>query len=221
MTWLVALLLAGLALAIAVLAFRVPRDLWAMLALPLVLGLAGFALQAEPDLPAAPRGADAGAAPAFDISEIRRSFVAEEDYSQAPFLTTSDAMARRGRYATAAQLLRRVAQENPDDHEVWLAQALALLEHADGTLTAASVYAFNRAAAARPDSIAPGYFIGASQLRQGRLAEARETWATTLAEGGAEADGRPILELQLAQLTARLQQAAPFARPPALPAEGN
>ncbi|MEO6153961.1 MAG: cytochrome C biosynthesis protein, partial [Croceibacterium sp.] len=59
MTWLLVIGLAGAAFAFAAFAFRLPRSLWATLGTALVLGLAGFALQARTDLAGAPARAHA------------------------------------------------------------------------------------------------------------------------------------------------------------------
>ena len=49
------------------------------------------------------------------------------------------------------------------------------------------------AANAKPDSLAPGYFLGVSLVRQGRLMEARQVWIDTLATGPEDAAGRAAM----------------------------
>lgn len=205
MTWVVIIGLAAATFAIAAFGFGLSRGLWTSLAAALGFGLAGYALQASPDMAAAPKSAVAEqGAQEFDIVEARREFVSLSDRSGSPMLVTSDAMARRGRFSDAAQMLEGVTRENPQDFEAWLAQAIALAEHADGNLTQASLYAFQRAANVKPENLAPGYFLGVSLIRQGRLMEARQVWSETLENAPTDAEGRAGVAERLARLDAML-----------------
>ena len=201
MTWAVVIALALIAFAIAVFGFGISRRLWTSLAAVLGFGLAGYALQASPELPSSPTSAaDLAGGQAFDIVAARQEFVAQSDKSGSNMLITSDAWARRGRYAEAAQMLAGVTRENPQDFEAWLAQGIVLTEHAGGSLTQASLYAFQRASNLNPDHLAPGYFLGFSLVRQGRLMEARQVWSDALDNAPDDAEGRAGLENRLARL---------------------
>ncbi len=205
MTWIAVIGLAIVAFAVAAFGFRLAKGLWTSLAAAIGFGLAGYALQASPDLPAAPKSAAAAEGEQmFNVVEARREFVAQGDRSGSDMMVVSDAMARRGRYAEAAQMLEGVTRENPQDFEAWLAQAIALTEHAAGTLSQASLYAFQQAAAVKPDSLAPGYFLGVSLVQQGRLMEARQVWRETLDGAPEDAEGRAGMEDRLARLDAML-----------------
>ena len=57
MTWLAVIALAAVVFAIAAFGFGLFRGLWSSLAAALGFGLAGYAMQASPDLPAAPKSA--------------------------------------------------------------------------------------------------------------------------------------------------------------------
>lgn len=220
MTWVAVIALAVIVFAIAAFGFRLSKGLWTSFAAALGFGLAGYALQASPDMPAAPKSAAVDADELeFDIVEARREFVAQRDRSGSEMLVVSDAMARRGRYEDAAQMLEGVTRENPQDFEAWLAQAIALAEHADGALTQASLYAFQQAANVKPGNLAPGYFLGVSLVRQGRLMEARQVWRETLESAPADAEGRAGMEDRLARLDAML--GAMQAGQPPLPEQKN
>ena len=170
MTWLVALLLAALCFAFAVFAFRLERGLWTSLAAALVIGLVGYAWQANPGLPSAPaRGSFSTGEEELDAVAARQEFIGDDERSTASLLITADAMARRGRFIEASGFLSGVTETNPRDFEAWLAQAIALTEHADGALTAPALYAFRQAAALKPEHPRPGYFLGVALIRQGRL----------------------------------------------------
>ena len=201
MTWIAAILIAGVAFAVAVFAFKLSKTVWTSLLAALTLGLAGYALQASPDIPAAPKAGQTNAdEQMFDIVETRRALMADSEKSSADFVLVADAMARQGKYEEASQMLAGVTASNPRDFDAWLAQGNALVEHADGTLTAPALYAYRRAIALKPDHLAPQYFLGASLIRQGRMMEARQVWADSLANAAADATGREIVAGQLGRL---------------------
>ena len=52
MSWIPVLLLAGVAFAVAAFVFRLERKVWTALGAAIVFGLAGYAFQAHPGLPA-------------------------------------------------------------------------------------------------------------------------------------------------------------------------
>jgi cytochrome c-type biogenesis protein CcmH len=213
-SWLLAIALAGAAFAIAAFVLRVSRQMWTTLAAALAVGLAGYALQASPDLPGAPASPDpTKRAPGEAFKQARRAMFASDDRSHSPMLLTADAFAARGQTANAAALLSTAVEQEPDDAEAWLALANVLVEHAEGRLTDPALFAYRRAAEADPGSIGPGYFLGFALLRQGSLGEGREVWAATLERARADAVGRGLLEERLTQLDVLLRQAAGPAAP--------
>jgi cytochrome c-type biogenesis protein CcmH len=209
MTWLVAIVLALAAFAVAVLAFRVPRSGWTTVAAALALGLAGYALQASPGLPGAPAGARAAGSgeATWALVDERKSMVGDDARSGSEALVVADAYARRGQFGDAAGLLGTAVAKNPHDAEAWLALGNALVEHADGTLTEPALLAYRRAAELDPDGVGPGYFLGLSLIRQGRLGEASALWRETLETAAPDAAGRDLLAVRLERLDALLTQA--------------
>lgn len=201
MTWVMALLLAAICFVLAIVMFRIGKSLWTSLAAVLMFGLVGYALQASPDIPSAPKDPE-GAAQAgeFDIVAARREFIGENERSRADNLITADAYAQRGRYTEAATILAGMTSANPQDFEAWIAQGNALVEHADGALTAPALYAYRQAATLRPDHIAPNFFLGVSLVRQGRLMEARQIWREAYDAAPEGASGREGLGVRLARL---------------------
>jgi len=232
MSWLAALALALIAFAIAAFAFRLPRKLYTTLLAALSLGLAGYALQASPNVPASPAQGTVRDDSDFEVVEARREMLGASDRSSADMLVVADAMARQGQFTDAAQFLNGVTRANPRDFEAWLAQGNALVEHADGVLTPAALYTYRQASALNPTHPAPGYFLGVSLIRQGQFMEARQVWADTLAAAPADAAGRAPLADRLARLDGLLGMAgqmpqgptpdpatAPATGPPAAAAE--
>lgn len=219
MSWALVLLLALAAFAAAAYAFRLERRLWTILLATLALGLAGYATQASPGLPGAPPSVPARTAEdGWSMVEARKEMVAPARRSGSAKVLIADAYARRGQYANAASMLRSAIEDNPRDVEAWIALGNALVEHANGNLTPASLLAYRRASALAAGSPAPGYFLGLALIRQGRIPEARQVWSTTL-ENTAPAAGEPraLLAQRAARLDALLVQAGALP-PPGAPA---
>jgi len=203
MSWLLAIGLALAAFALAAFAFGVARQGWTTFAAALALGLAGYALQASPDIPGAPAAQSAATGEAgWAFVEARQEMVASRDRSTSGRMIVADALARQGQYANAASMLRAVVAENPRDGEAWLALGNALVEHAGGALTQPALLAYRRTEQTAPGSAGPGYFLGMALIRQGRLTEARGVWAATLEAAAEDAAGRAALEERLARLDA-------------------
>lgn len=201
MTWFLAILLALVAFAVTVKLSKAPRQGWEAIGAALLLGIAGYGLQASPGLPGAPK------APAQEIAEDPAALVeARGDLSDRGIPTTNrwvviaDAMARNGQFANAAQVLLGAVEDNPDDGEAWLAMANALVAHADGLLTPASLYAYRKAGQVAPDSPGPPFFMGLALAQSGRLAEARSLWTQLLERSPKDAAWRDDLEQRLEQL---------------------
>ncbi|WP_271077579.1 tetratricopeptide repeat protein [Aurantiacibacter sp. MUD61] len=205
MSWVTAILLAVISFALAVLVFRLGKVVWTSLAAALTFGLVGYAVQASPDIPSAPKEASSGQnVDDYDIVAARREFMGDNDRSRADALITADAYAQRGRYIEAAQLLSGITSANAGDFEAWIALGNALAEHADGALTAPTLYAYNQARMVKPDHVAPAYFLGVSLVRQGRLMEAQQIWRGAY-EGSAEgAPGRAALGERLERIEGML-----------------
>lgn len=207
MTWVLAIALALAAFAAALVAFRPARSGWTTFAAALAVGLAGYALQANPDVPGAPStgGADPGEA-AWALVDERQSMVGDDARSRSDMLIVADGFARRGQYADAAGFLRSAVADDPGDGEAWLALGNALVEHTGGVLTEPALLAYRRAADLDPDGVGPGYFLGLALIRQGRLGEAAALWRSTLESAAPDAAGREVLALRLERLEGLLTQ---------------
>lgn len=209
MSWVLVITLAGAVLVLAGLVLRIGRGALATVAAALTLGLAGYALQARPDVPAAPAaGLAARTAPGQAWRALRQEMIASRYRSDARTLITADAFAARGDYLTSAGLLRIAVRDDPQDGEAWLTLGNTLVEHADGLLTAPARLAYARAAAQPGTALAAGYFLGLNQMRGGDIIGGRESWVATLAQapvpptqqGGEDPDPRTFLAQRLSRL---------------------
>ncbi len=209
MGWALAIALAAAALAALITLGRAPRAAWEVIAAALVFGLAGFAFQARPDQPGAPTAAaeDTDASGAALVA-ARRQMNSGGPGSGDRWLIPSDALARRGHFADAASMALGAVEQNPNNADAWLAVANNLLAHAQGHLTPAALYAFDRARAADPAQPGPPYFLGLALAQNGLLTESRAMWADLLARTPPDAPWRQDLTAKLADLDRFIAQQA-------------
>lgn len=216
MTWVLALGLAIVAFAIAAFVLRAPRTSWEAIGAALLLGVAGYALQASPGVPAAPKQAreTLSGDPAALVkarSKVTRSGIPTQDR----WVVIADAMARNGQFGDAAEVLRGAVGSDPKNAEAWLAMANALVQHADGLLTPASLYAYRRASEAAPEHPGPPYFLGLALAQSGRFAEAQTLWRRLLGQTPPDAPWRADLTQQLGRLEALISMQSKAAQPSA------
>mgnify|MGYP000318330703 CR=1 FL=1 len=205
MSWLPILILTALVFALAVFVLKLPRTLWMLFGSALLFGLAGYAAQGNPGQPSAPASPvrDDAAQSGELMVEARREFY-PEGRLPSRFVVTADAFTRRGQHDQAANFLRNAVAENPNDGEAWGALGNALVEHADGQLTAAALYAYSQAEQVAPENPAPTYFLGLSFLRAGEPGKTLGLWRELLETAPEEAEWREPLAARLARLETML-----------------
>jgi len=205
MSWLPIIAFAALVFALAVYLLKLPRALWMLFGSALLFGLAGYAMHGNPGQPGAPADpvVDETAQTGEMMVVARREFY-PEGRLPSRFVVTADAFTRRGQHEQAANFLRNAVAENPADSEAWLALGNALVEHADGQLTAAALYAYSQAEAVAPDNPAPTYFLGLAFLRGGEPGRTLELWRELLQSAPEQAEWRAPLAARLDRLEAIL-----------------
>lgn len=215
MTWAFVIALAILAFVLIAFAFKAPRGAYEAVGAALLLGIAGYVAQGTPGQPGSPtRNAEpVGADPAV-LVDARTRVSNRGIPPNNQWVVIADGLARNGRFADAAQVLRGAVGKDPGNSEAWLAMANALMAHADGTLTPAALYAYRRAATADPNNPGPPFFLGLAMAQSGRFAEARTLWAGLLEGSPEDAPWRPLLARQLQRLDALIAGV-----PPAEPAD--
>ncbi len=161
MSWVLALALALAGFCIAAFVLKAPHQSWEAMGAALFLGIAGYALQASPGLSGSPKAAAQQAAtdPAA-IVEARDALAERGIPVSNQWLVIADGLARNGQYASAAEVLLGAVEDDPEKGEAWLALGNALMAHAEGVLTPASLHAFRKAERAAPDSPGPPFFLG-------------------------------------------------------------
>ncbi|MFM5929430.1 MAG: tetratricopeptide repeat protein [Novosphingobium sp.] len=203
MGWLLAIVLALVCFIGMVMVLKLPRRAWELCGATLVLGLVGYAIQGSPSQagsPTQPRE-QAGAESAAAALKARKA-MGDGSTMTDKYLTPADALVRHGQYGEAVELLRGAVAEQPGNGEAWLALANALVGHAEGNLSPASILAFRKAEAAAPGHPGPPFFLGLALAQSGRVEEGRALWAELLARTPPDAPWREELVARLADLDA-------------------
>lgn len=193
--------LALVSFAIAAFTLRLPREGFAVFASALLLGLVGYAWQGSPGQPGKPTDPASVREnqPGEEMVEARHALF--DPVSPKPdYLMVSDSFARRGRFEDAAGALRKGLNDNPDDLEGWLALGLALTGHADGFITPAAFYAYEKAREIDPTNPGPDFFLGFSFLQSGEIRAARDTWARLLENSPEDAPWREEIQSRIDRL---------------------
>lgn len=203
MIWVAVVLLAVAAFVLIAFVLKAPHSGREAVAAALVLGMAGYAWQASPGLPGAPKAAGEQLTQDEAALVDARGKVSDSSIPSGDrWVVIADGLARNGRYADAAEVLRGAVKAAPDNSDAWLAMGNALVAHSDGLLTPAALYAFRRAARADPDAPGPPFFLGLAFARSGRYAEARGLWTDLLGRSSEDAPWRAPLADQVRRLDA-------------------
>ena len=207
--WLVSLALALLVGLGLILVSRPAKGGLYLIAMTLVLGLAGYAWQAHPDLPGSPVQANGGRRGHDTLFAHERKIWLETVGFDAQQLDGADAFIGNGDPDYAVGLLRVFLERDPRNMMLWLGLGNALQAQADGALTPAAHYAFERAAAVAPGHPAPQYFLGLAYLQMGDVEGADATWRDLLAKAPANAPWRDRLATRVALIERFRPQVAP------------
>lgn len=181
---------------------KLPRTVWELTGAALLIGVAGYAWQGNPGM------AGVSVEPAekpnsFDEASIdSRNELGERFGSAKEWLTFSDALNRSGKHGSAANYLRNGIKEHPNDPDLWVGLGNALVVHADGIITPAAQYAFQKAADLSPEHPGPPFFLGMAYAQSGKIDQARAIWRELLERSPEGAPWRADLESRLAQMEA-------------------
>lgn len=199
MGWVV---LAGIGAAVfaALWALGLPRSLWSFAGAALMLGAAGYALQARPDLAGAPVAAAKKAQPDDPmLRDLRSAMFGRFTYIDGYFFA-SDALMRGGDPGKAAKLMLGGVRASPQDAALWTWLGITLAEADGRKVSPAAGIAFRRAIALAPKHPGPRFFYGLAQVRANNFAAARPLWADALRLTPAGASYRNDIAMRLALL---------------------
>lgn len=200
MTWVLVVLLALVSFGACAVLFKAPRKGWEAIGAALLLGIAGFALQARPSEPGAPKVVEQKATDSGAALVAARKQLAQGDGAANQWMVIADGLARNGQFGDAAGVVLGAVEQDPRNADAWLALANNLVAHAEGSVTPAALYAYRRATMADPQHPGPPFFMGLALIQNGRLEEGRTLWAGLLASSPPDAPWRADLTARLGQL---------------------
>ena len=187
---------------------RSTRAMWIPVGGAIMIGLAVYLMVGRPNYPGHPvahslAGADFG----LPIADPRKGMV-DRFSSVNSWLATSDGLIRTGDTQSATELLQQGIRRNPDNIDLWLAFANALVAHSKGVMTPAAAMAYDKAARLNPDHPGPPFFAGLALAQSGDFAGARKLWTELLQRTPADAPWRDDLTQRLASLPRSESEAA-------------
>lgn len=207
--WLVPVGLAGLVIGGILFASPLRKTLWPVVAAAVVLGLAGYAWQGQPQLVSSLAEQTKAESQTADALISLRGDMDARFGPGKKWLILSDSYARKGDYRYAAAFLEAGLRENPRNGDLWAGLGLILFLAADGKMTPPAELAFAKARAYAPINRAPDYFAGLNALFEGQPATTLATWQKLLDGAPPNAVWGPKLESQIKGLKTMLQSAQP------------
>ena len=208
MGWIILLLSVLICAAALIKLGKLSRATYEMAAAALLLGVAGYAWQGHPGM-AGVSIQPAEQPDSFDEDTIdARNAMGERFGTAREWLVFSDSLNRAGKHGAAANYLRNGVKEHPVDPDLWVGLGNALVVHANGVVTPAAQFAFQKAADLSPEHPGPPFFLGLAYAQSGKIDQAREIWTELLARSSEDAPWRADLESRLAAME-RMQPSLP------------
>lgn len=191
MVWLALVLIASILFALFWRFVPAGRRHWPVIAFAVGLGLAGYGWQGNALLPASPArpSQDVAAQSPAPVMAPPAAFSSEGEY-----LGYADAMLRIGQSEKAVTLLTGGVEKHPQNADLWVALANALIVHGKGTVSPAARFAIRKAGSLSPGNFSVLFLTGLDLAQQEKLEDARTIWAAMLARSPADAPWRADLE---------------------------
>lgn len=191
------------ALIVAIILWRVAHvrgPTFELVGAALLLGIAGYAWQGAPGLPGSPTAPSAETKQADSSFALERNLFLERFSADAQVLDAADAMHRNGLENYGIALIRGALEKRPNSSDLWLGMGNALTLYANGLMTPAAQFAFERALKLSPNAPGPAYFMGLAYAQSGQFERAQAIWSALLAEAPRNAPWRATVEQRLVQL---------------------
>lgn len=206
--WLAIVAMAGAAFALLWRFGGMPRAGLELTGAALLIGFAGYAWQGSPGAAGRPTVPKTDSLqPDGEFAKERNQYMTRVGTS-AQWLDFADALHRMGKNRSAVTAIKSGLAKMPNDADLWAGLGNALVVHADGMVSPAAKFAFDRAAKIAPDHPGPPFFLGLAYAQAGQTDKAAETWQALLARSPPDAQWRADVEARLAQI-ARQPRAMP------------
>jgi cytochrome c-type biogenesis protein CcmH len=213
MGWIIVFILVLICGAALIWLGKLSRSTYEITAAALLLGVAGYAWQGNPGM-AGVSVVPKEAANSFDDETVEaRNEMGERFGTAQEWLIFSDSLNRSGKHGAAANYLRNGVKEHPDDPDLWVGLGNALVVHANGVITPAAQFSFQKAADLSPEHPGPPFFLGLAYAQSGKIDQARAIWTELLARSSEDAPWREDLESRLAAME-KMQPTLPVEPPP-------
>lgn len=177
-----------------------PRSAREPIAAALLLGMAGYAWQGRPGLPAHPVRQSTDAVPVDEALIEQRTAMGQRFGSSAAWLGAADGAMRAGLSRSAVTFIKSGLRENPKSADLWIGLGNALVAHGGGLISPAAEFAYRRAETLSPDHPGAPFFLGLAYAQSGRFDQARVAWERLMAKTPPDAPWRKGLEAGLARL---------------------
>ena len=169
--------------AVAALLWRLglPRLVWSMAGVAVMLGATGYALQGRPLLGGAPR--HAGERP-IDVEQGLVELPGDQSgrhTRDCTHLIPADARPRAPDTEPAEQVELGGIRNDPQSAMLWTGLGDTLALHDGNQISPPALFAFQRAMRLAPRHPGPPFFLGLADVRAERLAEAAPYWHRALA----------------------------------------
>lgn len=175
-----------------------------LIATALLLAAAGYSWQGRPGLPGHPVTPETARPKPVMIFAQERGDWMDSVGPEADILASADVWISRGEPDYAVGILRGYLAQRPNSMMLWIGLGNALVQYADGAVTPAARYAFDRAAALAPNNPAAPYFLGLDYAVSGDLESTEKLWGPVLANAPERAPWRAKLATRL-ELIRRLR----------------
>lgn len=200
MGWIIIFLLVLICAAALIWFGKLSRSTYEITAAALLLGVAGYAWQGNPGMAGVSVEPKEDANSFDDRTIDARDEMGERFGTAREWLVFSDSLNRAGKHGAAANYLRNGVKEHPDDPDLWVGLGNALVVHANGVITPAAQFAFQKAADISPEHPGPPFFLGLAYAQSGKIDQARAIWTELLARSSEDAPWREDLESRLAAM---------------------
>ena len=200
MGWIIIFLLVLICAAALIWFGKLSRSTYEITAAALLLGVAGYAWQGNPGMAGVSVEPKEDANSFDDTTIDARDEMGERFGTAREWLVFSDSLNRAGKHGAAANYLRNGVKEHPDDPDLWVGLGNALVVHANGVITPAAQFAFQKAADISPEHPGPPFFLGLAYAQSGKIDQARAIWTELLARSSEDAPWREDLESRLAAM---------------------